>query len=55
MHDRKCQNEMQLAMGYVLWHSWEELYEPTDALERGTAFPSLDMPFGKGGKQRCAD
>ena len=38
------------AMAYVPWQNWENLYNECDAFERGTAFPSLDLPFtGKGG------
>ena len=39
-----------VAMAYVPWQNWENLYNECDAFERGTAFPSLDLPFtGKGG------
>lgn len=34
-----------LAMSYVPWQSWEALYDESTALTRGTAFPSLDLPF----------
>ena len=34
-----------LAMSYVPWQPWGDLYDERTALERGTAFPSLDMPF----------
>ena len=38
-----------LVMAYVMWQSWERTYEPAVALERGTIFPSLDLPFLGGG------
>lgn len=36
---------MALAMAYVPWQRWEQLYAPEKALCRGTLFPSLDLPF----------
>ena len=53
MRDRNRQDNVSLAIAYVPWHNWDELFEPADALERGTAFPCLEMPFyGKGARQR---
>ena len=38
-----------LAMAYVPMQRWEKLYEPAAALERGTLFCKLDLPFvGRG-------
>ena len=37
--------QLPLAMAYVPFQRWENLYEPRRALQRGTIFPSLDMPF----------
>ena len=38
-----------LAMAYVPWQKWEKLYDDEKALEIGTAFPSLNLPFlGRG-------
>ncbi len=37
--------ETPLAMAYVPFQSWEETYPENKALETGTIFPSLDMPF----------
>lgn len=38
------------AMAYVPYQQWEETYKENTALERGTIFPSLDLPFyGKEG------
>ena len=43
------QDKCSLAMAYVPWQEWETMYDDERALERGTAFPSLDLPFmGKG-------
>ena len=32
-------------MAYVPYQSWERIYDPAIALERGTIFPDLDKPF----------
>ncbi len=38
-----------LAMAYVPWQKWHEIYEPCKALTHGTIFRELDKPFlGKG-------
>lgn len=43
------QSKCSLAMAYVPWQKWEQLYEDEKALSVGTAFPSLDLPFcGRG-------
>ena len=43
-------NGMPLAMAYVPWQQWQNIYEPCRALERGTIFEELDKPFlRKGG------
>ncbi|MDD3410967.1 MAG: spore coat associated protein CotJA [Eubacteriales bacterium] len=34
-----------LAMSYVPWQTWGDLYEEETALVRGTIFPVLDLPF----------
>ena len=41
-----------LAMAYVPYQAFEDLYEPNKALERGTLFRALDMPF-VGQKRSC--
>lgn len=43
--------ETPLAMAYVPYQSWEETYPENKALEQGTIFPSLDLPFK--GRQIC--
>lgn len=42
---------LPLAMAYVPMQQWNEIYEGEKALERGTIFPELDLPFcGKGAR-----
>lgn len=36
---------LSLAMAFVPAQRFEETYEPSLALNRGTIFPSLDKPF----------
>lgn len=36
---------VSLAMMYVPFQRFENLYDPEKALERGTLFAELDMPF----------
>ena len=44
---------MPLAMAYVPWQEWGDLYCAHKALEVGTVFEELDMPFlGRGGCNR---
>ena len=51
----KCHGEslddMPLAMSYVPIQHWNTTYPLAKALERGTLFPNLDLPF-KGGMKR---
>ena len=42
---------MVLAMAYVPVQQWQELYEPEEALHRGTLFRQLDLPF-EGGNEK---
>lgn len=37
-----------LAMAYVPFQQWGEVYPEDEALKRGTLFPELDFPFMKG-------
>lgn len=42
-----------LAMAYVPWQEWRNIYEPGKAIVRGTIFEELDKPFcGAGGRKR---
>ncbi|MBE6021638.1 MAG: spore coat associated protein CotJA [Cellulosilyticum sp.] len=36
---------MPIAMAYVPWQQWRMIYEPKEALKRGTIFKELDLPF----------
>lgn len=38
-------DDLPLAMSYVPMQKWEDLYAPAVALERGTMFAKLDLPF----------
>ena len=40
--------DLPIAMAYVPWQRWGDIYEPCKALARGTLFAALDKPF-KGG------
>lgn len=42
---------MPLAMAYVPYQQWGEVYDSGDALENGTLFPKLKFPFEKGEKR----
>ena len=41
---------MPIAMAYVPWQRWKQTYSLEQALNRGTIFPELDLPFVMG---RC--
>lgn len=41
----QCLDDLPLAMAYVPMQKWGEQYAPAVALERGTIFPELDLPF----------
>ena len=44
-------DSLPLAMAYVPWQKMQSTYDADVALQRGTIFPELDLPFtGKGGK-----
>lgn len=46
-------SSMPLAMAYVPWQKWRNLYECGKGLDRGTIFEELDKPFrGIGGCSR---
>lgn len=50
--DSSCDlvNGCPLGMAYVPWQLWRDTYEPDVALQRGTIFPELDLPFWGGGR-----
>jgi len=42
--------DMSLAMAYVPWQEWRNIYKAEKAFQRGTIFEELDKPFrGTGG------
>lgn len=42
--------DMPLAMAYVPWQEWQNIYEAEKGFHRGTIFEELDKPFcGTGG------
>lgn len=46
-------NEKSLAMAYVPWQVWRDIYEVEKGFRCGTIFQELNMPFlGKGGARR---
>lgn len=43
--------DMPIAMAYVPWQTWREIYEICDGFQTGTIFEELDKPFlGRGGR-----
>lgn len=38
-------DDMVLVMSYVKMQQWDQTYELETALDRGTIFPELDLPF----------
>ena len=45
--------DMPIAMAYVPWQEWSNIYEVQKGFRRGTIFEELDKPFqGKGGCNR---
>lgn len=43
-------DSLPLAMAYVPWQSWQNVYEPCKGLQMGTIFADLNFPFlGKRG------
>ena len=52
--NRTMPGNFVVAMAYVPWQDFTEMYEPDRALQAGTIFPELDLPFwaGKAGVRR---
>lgn len=50
-HHHVTPDPMVLGMAYVMNQPWQELYEPEEALCRGTIFRQLEYPFEGGGEQ----
>ena len=43
-------DQFPVAMAYVPWQRWQQVYPVDKAINRGTIFPDLDKPFSMG---RC--
>ncbi len=41
----QCLDSLPLAMAYVPMQKWADTYAPAAAIDRGTIFPELDLPF----------
>ena len=53
MPRRDSWNDMSLAMAYVPWQVWRDIYDAEKGFCKGTIFQELDKPFlGKGGVRR---
>ncbi len=52
MYTNEKVQELPIAMAYVPWQQWKDLYDTREAFKRGTLFKQLDLPFygGKGTK-----
>ena len=48
-------DSMPLAMTYVPWQKWQNIYKPENALYAGTIFQDLDLPFTGGGARNDAE
>ena len=42
---RPMQPDMPIAMAYVPMQRWNQVYDMSRGLTRGTIFPELDLPF----------
>lgn len=50
---RDSWDDKSLAMAYVPWQTWRDIYEAEKGFRCGTIFQELNMPFlGKGGSRR---
>ena len=53
MPERPIWENRSLAMAYVPWQNWCDLYDPEKGFQCGTIFKELNKPFlGKGGLKR---
>ncbi|MDD7113763.1 MAG: spore coat associated protein CotJA [Lachnospiraceae bacterium] len=43
--DIKKIDSLPLAMAYVPWQTWGNLYKPEEGLKQGTIFKDLNLPF----------
>ncbi len=53
MNNRDTMGNKSLAMVYVPWQVWRDLYDAEKGFQCGTIFKELNLPFtGKGGVKR---
>lgn len=53
MMRRGTWDDMPLAMAYIPWQTWRDIYDAEKGFQYGTIFQELNMPFlGKGGARR---
>lgn len=53
MAKRDMYGNKSLAMAYVPWQTWRDLYDAEKGFHCGTIFKELNLPFlGKGGAKR---
>lgn len=53
MNNRDTTGNKSLAMAYVPWQIWRDLYDTEKGFQCGTIFKELNLPFtGKGGVKR---
>lgn len=53
MAKRDMYENKSLAMAYVPWQTWRDLYDAEKGFHCGTIFQELNLPFlGKGGVKR---
>lgn len=43
--DKNNMSHFPIGMAYIPWQSWRRIYRSEIALERGTIFQELDLPF----------
>ena len=43
--DKNNMSHFPIGMSYVPWQSWNKIYRSDIAIERGTIFQELDLPF----------
>lgn len=52
-HKHAGVDSMTVAMQYVPWQHWDQIYCPEEGLQYGTIFPELNKPFyGRGACRR---
>lgn len=48
MYNQVPIDRLPVAMAYVPWQQWEELFDLSKGFKCGTIFPSLSKPFSEG-------